>query len=131
VLQLARTSEGKCKHAEIHWRYAHRARHDVRSRISGHHAQEQAEVTMGWFFRKSFRLLPGIRVNLSKSGPRLSVGIPGARASVGVNGKARIFGGKGPLRYQKALNLGSSNEGMGSRVTGGFLSLIKKLLGGS
>jgi hypothetical protein len=59
---------------------------------------------MGWFFRKSFRVLPGIRINLSKSGPRLSVGVPGARASVGLDGKARIYAGKGPLRYQKTLD---------------------------
>ena len=37
---------------------------------------------MGWSFRKSLRLLPGIRLNLSRSGPRLSVGVPGARASI-------------------------------------------------
>jgi Protein of unknown function (DUF4236) len=60
---------------------------------------------MGWFFRKSFRLLPGVRVNLSKSGPRISVGVPGARASVDVHGKARVYGGEGPIRYQKAIDL--------------------------
>lgn len=62
---------------------------------------------MGWFFRKSFRLIPGFRVSLSKSGPRLSVGVPGARASVDMRGKARIYGGKGALRYQKAITLGA------------------------
>jgi hypothetical protein len=60
---------------------------------------------MGWFFRKSFRLLPGVRLSVSKSGPRLSVGFLGARASVGLDGKVRIFGGKGPLRYQKQISL--------------------------
>jgi hypothetical protein len=60
---------------------------------------------MGWFLRKSFRLLPGVRLSVSKSGPRLSVGVLGARASVGLDGKVRIFFGRGPLRYQKRLNL--------------------------
>ena len=60
---------------------------------------------MGWFLRKSFRLLPGVRLSVSKSGPRLSVGVLGARASVGLDGKVRIFCGRGPLRYQKRLNL--------------------------
>ena len=60
---------------------------------------------MGWFLRDSFRLLPGIRLNLSKSGPRVSVGLPGVRASVDLQGRARLYGGKGPLRYQKAINL--------------------------
>jgi len=62
---------------------------------------------VSWFFRKSLRLLPGIRVNMSRSGPRLSVGVPGARASIDVHGKARIYGGKGPMRFQKAVKLNS------------------------
>lgn len=60
---------------------------------------------MGWFLRKSVRLLPGIRLNLSKSGPRVSVGLPGARASIDPCGKARIYGGAGPVRYQKAIDV--------------------------
>jgi hypothetical protein len=60
---------------------------------------------MGWFLRKSFRLLPGVRLSVSKSGPRLSVGVLGARASIGLDGKVRVFGGKGPLRYQKRISL--------------------------
>jgi hypothetical protein len=63
---------------------------------------------MGWFFRKSFRLLPGVRLNVSKSGPRLSVGVPGARASIGMDGKTRIYGGVGPVRYRKTVTAGSS-----------------------
>lgn len=38
---------------------------------------------MGLRFRKSFRLLPGIKLNLSKSGPSLSVGGPGASVNIG------------------------------------------------
>jgi hypothetical protein len=52
---------------------------------------------MAWFFRKSFRLLSGVRINLSKSGPRLSVGVPGARASIDMEGKTRLYGGMGPV----------------------------------
>lgn len=80
---------------------------------------------MGWFFRKSLRLLPGIRVNLSKSGPRLSVGVPGARASIDMRGKARIYGGKGALRYQKAVQIGSPLRDQGE---GTLLSFIKRFL---
>ncbi len=79
---------------------------------------------MGWFFRKSFRLLPGIRVNLSKSGPRVSVGVPGARASINMQGKARIYGGKGPLRYQKTVSLSPS---VGGGHWMGFATLLKQL----
>ena len=83
---------------------------------------------MGWFFRKSFRLLPGIRVNLSKSGPRVSVGVPGARASMDIHGKARVYAGKGPLRYQKAVTLGSSVK---KSVTANkfLLAVVKRVFG--
>jgi len=77
---------------------------------------------MGWSFRKSLRLLPGIRINLSKSGPRLSVGVPGVRASVNMQGKARIYGGKGPMRYQKSFTVGSPT------APHGLTSLWKRLL---
>jgi hypothetical protein len=80
---------------------------------------------MGWFFRKSFRLLPGIRISLSKSGPRLSVGVPGARASVNMQGKARIYGGKGPLRYQKTLGIGRANNCGGRNK--GLLNTLRSL----
>lgn len=79
---------------------------------------------MGWSLRKSFRILPGIRLNLSRSGPRLSVGIPGARASINMQGKARIYGGKGPLRYQKTVSLSPSGSvGHGT----GLVTLLKQL----
>lgn len=75
------------------------------------------------------RLLPGIRINLSKSGPRLSVGVPGARASIDIHGKARIYGGKGPLRVQKAITVGSPRKG----GVGGenLIGLIRRIMRGS
>lgn len=82
---------------------------------------------MGWFLRKSFRLLPGIRVNLSKSGPRLSVGVPGARASIDMQGKARIYGGKGPIRFQNSVTLGLPGSPV-KRGSVGFLSFVKGLI---
>jgi len=81
---------------------------------------------MGWSFRKSLRLLPGIRINLSKSGPRLSVGVPGVRASIGVDGKARVYGGAGPIRYQKRITVPTPKLAVGR--SGGFLSSIVKAL---
>ena len=82
---------------------------------------------MGWFLRRSFRLLPGVRINISKSGPRLSVGVPGARASVNLEGKTRIYGGMGPVRYQKTVNLGSAPQQ--KRQEGGLLAFIKGMFG--
>ena len=83
---------------------------------------------MGWSFRKSLRLLPGIRINLSKSGPRLSVGVPGARASINMQGKVRIYGGKGPIRYQKTASIGSVHAPTGK--ASGLLAFIKRALSG-
>lgn len=81
---------------------------------------------MGWSFRKSFRVLPGIRLNLSKSGPRLSIGVPGARASVDINGKTRIYGGKGPMKYQKTVSLRPPPD---SRKNRGLLAIINAFIG--
>ena len=77
---------------------------------------------MDWFLRKLFSLLPGVKINLSKSGPRLSVGVPGARASIDKEGKAMLYGGIGPVRYQKTLTGGSNRY---PAVKGGrFLKFI-------
>lgn len=83
---------------------------------------------MGWSFRKSFRVLPGIKINLSKSGPRLSIGVPGARASIDLEGKARLYGGAGPLRYQKRLTIGQTSEARQSQ--GGLLAFVRRLFSG-
>ncbi len=83
---------------------------------------------MGWFFRKSIRLLPGIKINLSKSGPRLSVGVPGIRASIDPQGKTRLYGGMGPLRYQKSLTTTPARKSP-ARDTG-LWAFVKTLIGG-
>jgi Protein of unknown function (DUF4236) len=83
---------------------------------------------VGWSIRKSFRVLPGVRINLSKSGPRVSVGLPGARASVDMSGKTRLYSGIGPLRYQKRVNLGSTTEA--DKPSGGLWESVKRMLNG-
>ena len=40
-------------------------------------------LAVGFRFRKSFKVAPGVRVNLSKSGIGTSFGVRGARYSVG------------------------------------------------
>lgn len=83
---------------------------------------------MGWSLRKSFRLLPGVRINLSKRGPRLSIGVPGARASIDTEGKTKLYGGKGPVRYQKTVTIGPNNKPRAKG--GGLLGFIKGMFGG-
>ena len=56
---------------------------------------------MGFSFRKSIGFGP-FKVNLSKSGVGLSTGVKGARISTGPSG-TKVYGGWGPLRYQKQV----------------------------
>lgn len=47
---------------------------------------------MGFRFRKSIKLLPGVRVNIAKAGPSLSVGRPGATVNFGRRGTKTTVG---------------------------------------
>jgi hypothetical protein len=38
---------------------------------------------MGWRFRKSIKLLPGVRFNIGKTGISTSIGVKGARVTLG------------------------------------------------
>ncbi len=82
---------------------------------------------MGWSFRKSLRVLPGVRITLSKGGPRLSVGVPGVRASVDMHGRTRIYGGAGPLRYQQSLTIAAAPTERVPDV--GLLTRVKRIFG--
>jgi hypothetical protein len=82
---------------------------------------------MGWSIRKSFQLLPGLRVNLSKGGPRISAGIPGARVSVGTDGKAKVYGSAGPLRFNKQISLNADPQsGEASGLLASLLRIFKR-----
>lgn len=47
---------------------------------------------MGWRFQKRVKVIPGVTINLSKSGVSTSVGVPGARVTLG-HGQTRVTGG--------------------------------------
>src|SRR5690349_12994422 len=47
---------------------------------------------MGFRFRRTVRLLPGVRANLSKSGVSLSLGGPGATVNLAPRGARATFG---------------------------------------
>lgn len=86
---------------------------------------------MGWYWRRSTKLLPGVRINWSKSGPSLSVGPRGAKVSVGKRGtyvsggipgtgmyyRQRIGGNKGNTSiYDAASNTnGNSSKSVVSK----------------
>ena len=67
---------------------------------------------MGFRFQKRFRLLPGVTLNLSKSGPSLSVGTHGARVTFGQKGIRRTFGLPGTgLSYSTYDSYGGKRHG--------------------
>lgn len=57
---------------------------------------------MGWYLRKSFRIAPGIRLNLSKSGFGTSVGVPGFGVSTGPRG-SYVHMGRGGICYRQRI----------------------------
>ncbi|NNM56304.1 DUF4236 domain-containing protein [Acidocella sp.] len=60
---------------------------------------------MGFRFRKRFKIAPGIRVNLSKSGASLSVGKPGSTVNFGKRGERVTTGIPGTgLSYSKQFS---------------------------
>lgn len=68
---------------------------------------------MGWFFRKSFRIAPGIRLNLSKSGVGVSMGVKGFRVSTGPRG-SYVNMGMGGVYYRQKIG-GSPRSGAPSQ----------------
>lgn len=47
---------------------------------------------MGWRFRRSVKVLPGVRLNVSKSGISTSIGGPGATLNIGPKGTRQTVG---------------------------------------
>ncbi len=56
-----------------------------------------------WRFRKSKKIAPGVRINLSRSGPSLSVGPKGAKVNISRKGTRTTVGipGTGISRTKK------------------------------
>lgn len=69
---------------------------------------------MGFKFRKSIKVAPGVKVNLSRSGVGVSAGVKGARVSTGPSGTRITTSVPGTgLSYEKRL---SSKKGDNSQV---------------
>jgi hypothetical protein len=62
---------------------------------------------MGYFrFRKTFSILPGVRINLSKTGVSSSIGGHGATVNVGKNGPMVTLGIPGTgLSYRTSIGM--------------------------
>lgn len=57
---------------------------------------------MGWTYRKSVKIAPGVKANLSKSGVSVSVGGKGARVTRGKNGITTTVGIPGTGLYHRS-----------------------------
>ncbi|WP_353002467.1 DUF4236 domain-containing protein [Mesorhizobium sp. M0761] len=47
---------------------------------------------MGWRFRKSVRLVPGVRLNVGKKGVSVSAGTRGFKTTIGTSGRTTAVG---------------------------------------
>lgn len=59
---------------------------------------------MGWLFRRSVKVAPGVRANVSKSGVSVSVGVRGARVTRGKNGVTTTVGVPGTGLYHRSYS---------------------------
>ena len=67
---------------------------------------------MGFRFRRSFRLLPGIRLNLGKRGVSTSVGVRGTHVTFGSSGTRETIGVPGTgLSYTEQTSAPRSGSG--------------------
>lgn len=65
---------------------------------------------MGLYWRKSTKILPGVRINWSKNGPSISIGPRGAKLSIGKRGTYVSGGIAGTgMYYRKKISGNSSN----------------------
>jgi hypothetical protein len=74
------------------------------------------ELSMGFRFRKSVKILPGVRLNLSKKGTSVSLGGRGATVNVSKKGTTTTVGLPGSgLSYSKYSphSRNGSNSGIG------------------
>ena len=58
---------------------------------------------MGFSFFKSKKILPGVRLNVSKGGLGISVGVKDARVSFGPKG-TQVSASAGPLRFRQKIS---------------------------
>jgi hypothetical protein len=58
---------------------------------------------MAWTFRRSFRVAPGIRLNVGKRSAGLSVGPRGAKVRASTRGRRTLSLGRGGLFFRRRV----------------------------
>ena len=80
---------------------------------------------MGFRFRRSIKILPGVRLNLSKSGISTSVGKPGATLNFSSRGTKATVGLPGTgLSYSEKLSGAPAAPGQQQARSGSWLAWI-------
>ena len=73
---------------------------------------------MGFIFRKRIKIAPGLHINLSKSGPSVSVGKPGATFNIGPKGTRTTVGAPGTgMSYRTDKSWGGISKDLGKPKT--------------
>ncbi len=87
---------------------------------------------MGWSFRESIKILPGIRLNFSRRGVGASIGPRGLHLGFGGGRAPRITGGIGPLHYYQSLgsNRGDHQRAVPTRRRRAHFGLLTLLVAG-
>ena len=90
--------------------------------------EHEAKISMGYRFRKTVQLFPGVRLNFSRSGISTTIGIPGAGLTIGARGAYANLGLSGtgavlprpPTTVARGKFYGSEHDG--SHLTGAPIS---------
>src|SRR5688500_14053097 len=70
--------------------------------------QPQGDVAMGFRFRRSVKVLPGVRLNISSKGISTTVGVRGASVNFGTRGTTLNVGIPGTgISYSERISSGS------------------------
>lgn len=84
---------------------------------------------MSFRFRRSIKLFPGVKINLSKSGPSLSVGPRGASINVSKRGTRATVGIPGTgLSYSQRLTQAQDSASAPAKEDGTGRAILKAVL---
>lgn len=85
---------------------------------------------MGWRFYKSVKILPGVRLNFSKSGISTSLGRPGATVNIRSRKLRGTVGLPGSgLSYSKEVSLAGDEETATPPPRTGGVGMLRRLFG--
>lgn len=87
---------------------------------------------MGFRFRKSFSIVPGVKINLSKTGTSLSLGRPGATVNIGPKRVRTTVGLPGSgMSYSESESYDDALSSGGARAgSSGLGKLVLMVLAG-